>query len=322
MIAALTMGSFVLQLLASGFGPQNPPIHSAPKPPEAPQVTAANYRVYTPDGHAASIDDVVAAMANVDVVFVGEEHDDPGAHFLESDLLRRANERYGRAVGAGQRPVTLSLEMFERDVQSVVDEYLSDLITEKHFLSSSRPWTRYATDYRPMVEYAREQRLPVVAANTPGRYANRAARLGRESLDALQGDARQWLPPLPYGAPDPEYAEKFEKLMGGADPASPHAPLHLIDAQVLWDAGMAYSVAQTLMRTPNGLVLHVNGGFHSEDHMGIPTQLARYRPGTRQLTVQVYSGRGFPNFDISKLGHLGDFIILTDPALKPAVKAE
>jgi len=322
MIAALTVGSLVLQMLVAGTGPQNAPAHPAPKPPEAPQVTAANYRVYTPDGHAASLDDVVAAMANADVVFVGEEHDDPVAHFLESDLLRRANEKYGKAAGPAARPVTLSLEMFERDVQTIVDEYLSDLITEKHFLSSSRPWARYATDYRPMVEYAHEQKLPVVAANTPGRYANRAARLGRDSLDALPSSARQWLPPLPYGAPDPAYAQKFEALMGGAGPSSPHAPLHLIDAQVLWDAGMAFSIAQALMRTPSGLVLQVNGGFHSEDHMGIPTQLARYRPGTRQLTVQVYSGRGFPNFDISKLGHLGDFIILTDPALKPPDKPE
>ena len=320
MHSAFAMGSLVLQLLAAGIGPQNQAAPPTSKPPEPPQVTAANYRVYTPDGYAKSLDDVVAAIGSADVVFVGEEHDDPVAHFLEADLLRRANERYAKAEGAQKRAVTLSLEMFERDVQTVVDEYLTGIITEKHFLSSSRPWPHYASDYRPMVEYAREQKLPVVAANTPGRYANRAARLGRDAMEAMPASSKQWLPPLPYGQPDPAYAEKFEKLMGGADPASPHAPLHLIDAQVLWDAGMAYSIAEAMMRTPAGLVIHVNGGFHSEDHMGILTQLGRYRPGTRMVTVQIYSGRGFPNFDISKLGHLGDWIILTDPALKPAEK--
>lgn len=285
--------------------------------PAAPQVTAESYRVYRPDGRAATLDDVVAAMADVDVLFVGEEHDDPGAHYLEAELLRRAYERYN-----AKRPVTLSLEMFERDVQEVVDEYLAGLITEKHFLSSSRPWPRYTTDYRPMVEFAKDHRVPVVAANAPGRYANRAARLGRDSLAELPSAAKQWLPPLPYGEPDPAYAAKFTALMGGegAGPAAHGGPTHLLDAQVLWDSTMAYSIAEALMRHPSGLDVQVNGGFHSEGRMGIPTQLLRYRPGTRFAVVTIVSGRGFPNFDQSKLGGLGDFVIVTDPALKPEKK--
>lgn len=291
--------------------------HGAPPaqhPRVSPVVAPEQYRVFRPDGRPASLDDVAAAMDAVDVVFVGEEHDDPGAHALELELLARA---FGRT--AGKRPVALSLEMFERDVQPVVDEYLAGLITEKHFLSSSRPWARYETDYRPTVEFARAHKIPVVAANAPGRYANRAARLGRASLDELPASAKPWLPPLPYGEPDPAYAAKFKALMGGhgAGPAA-HAPLHLLDGQALWDAAMGYSIAETLKQRPGALVLHVNGGFHSEERLGILTQLSRYRPNTRMLVVSVYSGRGFPSFDAEKLGRLGDFVILTDPALKPA----
>jgi uncharacterized iron-regulated protein len=102
----------------------------------------------------------------------------------------------------------------------------------------------------------------------------------------------------------------------GSGTQSAHAPLHLIDGQALWDATMAYSIAQELMRRPGALVLHVNGKFHSEERMGVPTQLLRYRPGTRHVVVTVVSGESFPNFDVQKLGKLGDFVILTDPALK------
>ena len=300
----------VLALLVLA-APQQP-VHQ--QPPTARTLAPEQYRVFRPDGSQASLDDVAAAMDAVDVVFVGEEHDDPGAHALELELLARAFRQT-----AGKRPAVLSLEMFERDVQPVVDEYLAGLITEKHFLSSSRPWPRYETDYRPMVEFARAHKVPVVAANAPGRYANRAARLGRASLDELPASAKAWLPPLPYGEPAPAYSAKFKALMGGegAGPAA-HAPLHLIDGQVLWDATMAYSIAETLKQRPGALVLHVNGGFHSEERLGILTQLARYRPNTRMLVVSIYSGRGFPAFDAAKLGRLGDFVILTDPALKVA----
>ncbi len=291
--------------------------------PAAPEVRPDQIRVYTSGAKAVSLDDIVMAMANADVVFVGEEHDDPGAHYVEAELLRRAHARFVDGVGGGTRRVMLSLEMFERDVQPVLDEYLGGLITERHFLQASRPWPRYATDYRPMVEFAREHALPVVAANAPGRYANRASRLGRESLDALPMGAKDWIAPLPYGAPDPAYAAKFNALMGGDGAGPPaHGSLHLLDGQVLWDSTMAYSIAQALMRRPSALVLQVNGGFHSEEHMGIPTQLARYRPGTRVLVVSVYSGRGYPDFNGTELSRLGDYVVLTDPSLKPAEKGE
>jgi uncharacterized iron-regulated protein len=299
------------------------PAPSGADAPLPPAVRPDQIRVFTSGGKASSLEELVASLASTDVLFVGEEHDDPGAHFVEAELLRLAHARYVAGTGGGTRPVVLSLEMFERDVQPVVDEYLGGFISEKHFLSSSRPWPRYATDYRPMVEFARANNLPVVAANAPGRYANRASRLGRASLETLPPASKAWLPPLPYGAPDPAYAAKFEALMGGngAGPAA-HGQLHLLDAQVLWDATMAYSIAQALMRQPDALVMQVNGGFHSEEHLGIPTQLARYRPGTRVVVVSIFSGRGFPSFDAAALGRLGDYVVLTDPALKPAKPAE
>lgn len=299
-----------------GQGPvAGPSVPGSAQPPlaSAPVVTAAHFRVYAPDGSARTLDDLATALDDVEVVFLGEEHDDPVAHFLEAEILKIAHTR----ATAAKRQTVLSLEMFERDVQTVIDEYLGGLISEKHFLSSSRPWGRYATDYKPMVEFAKANKFPVVAANPPGRYANRVARLGRSSLDGLSAEARSWLPPLPYGEPDPVYAAKFMALMGdGGGSSSPHGPAYLIDAQALWDAGMGYAIAGALMRQPGALVVHVNGGFHSEERMGAPTQLLRYRPGTKFLSVAMVSGRGFPNFDVSKLGKLGDYIIVTDPALK------
>jgi hypothetical protein len=118
------------------------------------------------------------------------------------------------ADGMGERPVVLSLEMFERDVQYILDEYLAGLITEDQFLESARPWERYRTDYRPMVEFARAHGIPVVAANAPRRYVNRVTRLGPSSLEALSPAARRFLPELPYPGPSEAYRAEWDALMG------------------------------------------------------------------------------------------------------------
>src|ERR1041384_837663 len=168
----LTLGALLLFLLTLSPHPQQ--INTA----------NSNYRIYDATGKPATFDQVLAAFDANDVVFVGETHNDRTAHLIEQQLLTGAYTRLPNQQ-TGARALTLSLEMFERDVQTVLDEYLNDLITERQFLASSRPWNNYETDYRPLVEFARTHHLPVVAANAPERYVNRVGRLGRESLQAL-----------------------------------------------------------------------------------------------------------------------------------------
>src|SRR5690242_19477179 len=99
---------------------------------------------------------MIGSLASADVVFVGEQHDHQLGHRLELEILTK--------VHAKNPSVALSLEMFERDVQGVVDEYLKDQINESNFLAAARPWPRYKSDYAPMVEFCKANRLPVIAA--------------------------------------------------------------------------------------------------------------------------------------------------------------
>src|SRR3954466_16158702 len=187
----------------------------------APQAVAqgdaqTRYKAFDSKGREVKLEGIIEALDRAYVLFVGETHNDAIGHMVEAELLRRADERY-----AQRRAVALSLEMFERDVQTVVDEYLGGLITERHFLLSSRPWNNYETDYRPLVEYAREHHLPVIAANAPARYVSRVSSQGPDSLKALpQVAVKSWLPPLPFPAASEGYAAKFNRFMGGAAPAA------------------------------------------------------------------------------------------------------
>jgi uncharacterized iron-regulated protein len=223
-----------------------------------------------------------AAVAEVDVVFLGELHDDATTHALQLWLLQEAVVL--------ERPMALGLEMFERDVQIVVDEYLAGTIRERDFLAAARPWSEYMRFYRPLVELARERGLPVLATNAPGRYVNLVARRGAGALRSAPA-GRDFLPELPVAPASAALAEKFEAMMsrmpahqgitGGEMPTLDG----LLAAQNLRDAAMADVIARWLASHPGGLVIHVNGVFHSEGGLGIPEHLARYRPDARTLVV-------------------------------------
>lgn len=173
-----------------------------------------HFRVFTSQGEVASLEDVVRAMVDADAVLVGEIHTDPVGHWVEAELFRMAVERFQAGDESGAlRPVALSMEMFERDVQYIVDEYLQGLITESQFKASARPWEYYDDDYRAMVELAKEKGLPVIAANAPRRYVNRVSRGGREALMELSPRARGFLPPLPYPQPTEAYRAEWTALM-------------------------------------------------------------------------------------------------------------
>ncbi|HEX8745580.1 MAG TPA: ChaN family lipoprotein [Pyrinomonadaceae bacterium] len=278
------------------------------------QMRAADFRVYDSSGKVASLDDVIGAMGGAEVVFIGETHNDAVGHRLELQLLQAASARYGSGApeAPARRQVALSLEMFERDVQTTLDEYLGNLILEKQLLSDSRPWNNYQTDYRPLIELARARNLPVIAANVPTRYANRVSRMGRTSLAMLSPQAKTWIAPLPYGEASAAYAAKFSRAMegmgGGHDG---NVKQNFLDAQVLRDATMAYSIAQALSLRPKALVLHVTGLFHVEGRMGIPEQLERYRPRTRTLVIALIPEAQAPKPDAENLKKAGDFVIVT-----------
>jgi uncharacterized iron-regulated protein len=282
--------------------------------PTPAQISEANYRIYDAKGNPATLEQITAALENVEVVFLGENHDDAVAHYLQAEIFKRAFEKYGKA-----RNLALSLEMFERDVQIVLDEYLQNLITENHFLSASRPWNNYKTDYRPLVEFAKQNNLPVVAANAPRRYVNIVSRGGREALSKLSPAAKNWLATLPYNEPSPAYGNKFKALMGAAPEASAGID-KILASQSLWDATMAFWISDQLKKAENSLIVHLNGGFHTESRLGTVEHLAHYSPRARALVVTLKPSENYTRFDRAAHENLGDFVILTDAKFPKAAK--
>ena len=275
-----------------------------------------DFRVFDGHGGASSLEAVLDAAAESEVLLIGEEHDDVVGHSLELQLLSGVAGRLFETGREPRRPVVLSLEMFERDVQYVLDEYLAGLISEDHFVASGRAWDDYAAAYRPLVEFARAHGIRVVAANAPRRYVNRVTASGPVALLDLSPLAQSYLPPLPFPGPSERYRAQWDLAMTqGADTTagthvhatSPHA----IQAQALWDASMGHAITGALVQSLGALVVHVAGAFHVAHGTGIPERISDYRPGTRVTTVVITKADDADAWDEAEHSGLADFVVLT-----------
>lgn len=264
------------------------------------------YKIYdTRSKQIVTIDQLVTDMANADVLFFGEEHNDSAGHYLENKIYQALHAAYGSSLA-------LSLEMFETDNQLVLDEYLQGKIDEARLGKDARLWSNYK-DYRPMIEYSRQNQLPVIAANPPRRYVSMVTRRGMKSLDSLSQSAKAFLPPLPYDTLSGRYREKFLETMRGA-PES--ASRNIYYSQSLWDAGMSYSIYRYLKKNKGKKIFHCVGKFHTDEKLGTATQLMMRNKKIRVRNISCFPDKNFANPDWSKYEKLGDYVILTDWDLK------
>jgi uncharacterized iron-regulated protein len=263
------------------------------------------YKIYSnAEKREIKLDEIPTLLKNMDVIFWGEEHNDSIGHDLENQLYQLLNSK---------QPYALGMEMFESDIQEVVDEYLNDLIRPDYLISAGRAWPNY-TDYQPLVEYVKAHRLPVIATNAPKRYVSAVTKNGLTFLPKFNSLALSYLAPLPIHVDTGAYQHKFENIMGGHEAL---AASHIFESQNLWDATMAWHIAKFLQKDPNSKIFHLNGGFHSDEKLGIYTQLESYLQRlkiTKQIAnISCSADANWNNPDWQTYLDRGDIIILTQP---------
>lgn len=222
---------------------------------------------------------LASKLQKYDVVFFGEYHDQSEIHQYELELLEAMYKAKGEKLA-------LSMEMFEADNQSKLNNFLADTLSEENFLAASRPWPNYRTDYAPLVNFAKEKKMPVIAANVPRFLAAHVAK-NNASTEGVEAQYQQWLPKHTY-APEGAYKDKFYAQM-----SSPAAPMKMppqrlaavYAAQCLKDDKMAESIAAFADAHQNMQILHINGCFHSDAHLGTAQKLEALRPELKVAVI-------------------------------------
>ncbi|QDR78992.1 ChaN family lipoprotein [Sporomusa termitida] len=236
-------------------------------------------QIYTAGGQQVTGEALAALINHYDVLAFGEYHDDAVLHALELELLQQAFKK--------QPQLAISLEMFERDVQEYLDEYLSGRITEQEFLARSRPWKNYQEAYRPLVEFAGVNSLPVIAANIPRALAAQYAQTG--SLADVPAAAGRYLPQV-HLAPAGEYRQRFMAYMTEAAtrarmPVAPDKLDNYYKAQCLKDDTMAESIVNFLQLHPDFKIIHYQGDFHSRGRLGVVEKLQLLNPALKVAVI-------------------------------------
>ena len=272
---------FFLPILLAGALQSAAP--SAPPAPFAPS-SYVPVRVFdTKAGTFVDFEVMLALAAKADVIFVGEQHNDPNTHRLEVALLEGLHRRKVRPV--------VSLEMFERDVQPVINSYLSGQVPEEELQKTARPWPRYATDYRPLVEAAKQHGWTVVAANVPRRIASAVAKSGRDAITQLPETDRPFVA-RDLDCPRDDYFNRFAATMtghpGGSQTADEKQAMteRYYWAQCVKDEAMAESIVAALEKSASPVV-HYNGAFHSDFGLGTAARVRRRAPARRVVVISV-----------------------------------
>ncbi len=252
------------------------------------------YALYDSKGKRTDYAQMLSDAKESDIILFGELHDNPICHWLQKeltvDLYTDVKEK-----------LVLGAEMFEADDQIAINEYLAGRLSDKTLKDEVKLWNNYSTDYKPLLEFAKKNKLRFIASNIPRRYANLVYLRGLVALDSLDADAKKWIAPLPikYDSTLTCYKEIYENAGG-------HGGQNLPKSQAIKDATMAYFIATN--RAKGQVFIHFNGAYHSNKHQGIEWYLKQQNP---DLKIMVISSTEQKSIDVleDEAKGTGDFII-------------
>lgn len=259
------------------------------------------YLIYNEKGKKTDYHKMVKRISQADVVLFGELHNNALVHWLQLQLIKD--------LAAEERALVLGAEMFEADDQLIVDEYLEGTIEARHLESEAKIWDNYATDYKPLLDFAKQHTHQFIATNIPRRYASLVSRIGLDSLENISEEAQAYIAPLPiaFDINLPAYQNMLQMMGGHAN--SGHGSMNaenMVKAQAVKDATMAYFILQNLQE--NSTFVHFNGSYHSDHFEGIYWYLKQADPELDIVTISSVEKEDISQWD-PELDSLATYVI-------------
>lgn len=233
------------------------------------------YKIFTSEGKEVSFEKMSKSLQKADVVLFGELHNNSIAHYFQVKVAKSLHADKSKKLIIGA-------EMFERDQAEIVQNYVKGKLDENEFEKEARLWNNYKTDYKPLLNFAKENNINYVATNVPRRYASLIYKKGVEALDTLSMQEKSWIAPLPF--PYDKNLSGYVKMMEMFKDSN-HANENFPKSQAIKDATMAHFLLAESQ--PNSIFLHLNGSYHSDNFEGIAWYINQYNKNKKIQTISV-----------------------------------
>jgi uncharacterized iron-regulated protein len=243
-------------------------------------------------GTLSDLETLIPALADRRVVLIGETHDRLGHHLIQLEIIRGLHSIHPK--------LAIGLEAFQQPFQRALDDYVAGKLSEPELLRETEYYRRWKFDYRlyaPILRYAREQRLPLVALNLPVELTRK---VGERGIDGLSDEERAQIPDQ-IDRSDPEYQRRLEEVFEKHPFTEGRSFEHFLEVQLLWDEGMAERAADYLESHPEHRMVILAGSGHIAYGSGIPRRLARRMPVETATVLAGWEGDLEPG--------LGDYLL-------------
>jgi uncharacterized iron-regulated protein len=220
--------------------------------------------VYVPD--VKSLSQVINHVRDKRIVYVGEEHTNYAHHAVQLEIIKGLLEK--------DKKIAIGMEMFQRPYQAVLDDYVNGAIDRKTFLKKTEYFTRWRFDYelyKPIIDYARENKIPVIALNIEREIVDLVSKNG---LDALPPDLKANVP-HDMDFSDDQYRERLRKVFSEHKSLKDRNFDFFFQSQILWDETMSQSVDRYLSAHSDYRMVILAGSGHLLYGSGIPQRTCR-----------------------------------------------
>jgi len=249
----------------------------------------------------SDLETLIPALADRRVVLIGEIHDRFDHHLIQLEIIR--------GLHAIHPKIAIGMEAFQQPFQRHLDDYVAGELSEPELLRETEYYGHWKFDFRlyqPILSYAREQGLPLVALNLPVELVRK---VGRQGIDGLSDEERAEIPDE-IDRSDSTYQKRLEEIFEQHPNVEGRSFDHFLEAQLLWDEGMAERAAGFLESHPEYTMVILSGSGHLAYGSGIPQRLVRRIPVSTAIVLAGWSGELEPG--------LGDYLLLPQERELPA----
>lgn len=256
--------------------------HSGFQLPVPPAGGADAPRIFDLRNHV-ELNELTTLLSDKRAVFIGEIHDRAQHHQNQLRIIKSLHARHP--------DLAIGVEYFQQPFQRYLDDYIAGRIDEKQMLARTEYYKRWQIDFRllqPILEFARQNRIPLLALNIPEEIHGKVFNHGMKGLSA---EERAQIP-FELQPAGENYRQRLKAIFDSHPQGNDFE--NFVEGQLLWDESMADTAARYLTEHPQSRIVILAGLGHMMYGDGIPRRI-NLRLGDAQSMVAI-NGNAFGSY--------------------------